>query len=336
MKKILVTGCAGFIGFHLTKRLVESGERVLGLDSMKEYYDPSLKHARLARLKNYAGFRFLKIDLADREGTARLFLDEKPDTVVNLAAQAGVRYSVTHPHAYVDSNLVGFANVLEGCRQSGVQRLIFASSSSVYGRNTKTPFSVQDRVDHPLSLYAATKRANELMAYVYANLYGLACTGLRFFTVYGPWGRPDMVPFIFTRPILEGRAIDVFNNGQMRRDFTYVDDAIEAVVRIIQKEPQPSSRTSDPQADHGLASGPYTIYNVGNSQPVELITVIEILEARLGKKARMNFLPLQPGDMLATHAEVSDLVRDIGFVPHTSIEEGIGRFVEWYRDYYRV
>jgi UDP-glucuronate 4-epimerase len=336
MGTILVTGCAGFIGFHLTKRLLERGDRVLGLDSLNEYYDPSLKQARRARLMNYPSFRFVKMDLADRGAIAQLFAEQKFDCVVNLAAQAGVRYSVTHPHSYVDSNLLGFANLLEGCRHAGVQHLVYASSSSVYGGNTKMPFSVHDRVDQPVSLYAATKRANELMAHVYAHLFGLPCTGLRFFTVYGPWGRPDMVPFVFTRPILDGKPIDVFNYGQMLRDFTYVDDVIECVVRVMGKIPQPDCGAGGDSADDSPISAPWRIYNIGNSKPVELKRVIEILEAKLGKKAQMNFLPMQPGDVVATYADVGDLVRDIAFAPQTPIEDGIERFVEWYRDYYRV
>ncbi|MGO9304692.1 MAG: NAD-dependent epimerase [Candidatus Korobacteraceae bacterium] len=334
MAVTLVTGCAGFIGFHVSRRMVEEGHEVLGLDNLNEYYDVNLKKARLSQLTDYPHFRFTKMDLSDRDGTARLFHDESFGKVVHLAAQAGVRYSLTNPHAYVDSNLVGFLNVLEGCRHSGVEHLVFASSSSVYGANTKMPFSEQDNVDHPISLYAATKKANELMAHAYAHLYRLPCTGLRFFTVYGPWGRPDMALFLFTRAILEDKPIDVFNHGKMRRDFTYIDDLVEGLVRILGRIPQPNPAWNGECPDCSTSSAPYRIYNIGNSSPVELMALIGALEEKLGKKARLKLLPLQPGDVPASCADVSGLVEDVGFRPRTSIEEGIGRFVDWYRDYY--
>ncbi len=336
MSKTLVTGCAGFIGFHLAKRLIEQADHVVGVDDLNAYYDVNLKKGRLSRLEGQPNFRFVKLDLADREGVAQLFQGEHFDKVVNLAAQAGVRYSLTNPHAYVEANLVGFANILEGCRRSGVGHLVFASSSSVYGANTRLPFSVRDHVDHPVSLYGATKRANELMAHAYAHLYGLPCTGLRFFTVYGPWGRPDMALFLFTQAILEDKPIDVYNHGRMRRDFTYVDDVVEGVVRVIEKIPQPNLAGRGDHPNCGASSAPYRIYNIGNNRPVELMAFIKTLEKKLGKKAKLNLLPLQPGDVPSTHADVDDLVRDVGFKPQTSLEEGIGRFVDWYREYYRI
>jgi len=334
--KIMVTGIAGFIGFHLGKRLLDRGDEVLGLDNLNPYYDVSLKEARLARLLSDQGrkIRFRKLDLADREGVARVFADERPDTVVNLAAQAGVRYSLENPHAYVESNLVGFANILEGCRQWGVRHLVFASSSSVYGANTKVPFSVHDNADHPVSLYAATKKSNELMAHSYAHLYDLPTTGLRFFTVYGPWGRPDMAYFKFTRAILEGKPIDVYNHGDMRRDFAYVDDIVEGIVRVMGKVPQPDRGWSGNRPDPGSSHAPYRIYNIGNNNPVGLLRMIEVLEDCLGRKAEKNLLPMQPGDLPATYADVDDLISDVGFKPETPIEEGIERFVEWYMSYY--
>ena len=334
MQKILVTGSAGFIGFYVAKRLLEKGDRVVGLDNLNNYYDVNLKRARLAQLTAVPAFGFVKMDLADGEGVRQLFQAENFDLVVHLAAQAGVRYSLTNPQAYVDANLVGFANVLEGCRSSKVRHLVFASSSSVYGANTRMPFSVHDNVDHPVSLYAATKKANELMAHVYAHLYGLPCTGLRFFTVYGPWGRPDMALFLFTRAILEGRPIPVYNHGKMRRDFTYIDDVVEGVIRVAERIPEPNPEWCSDRPDPGTSSAPYRIYNIGNHDPVELIKFIEILENKIGRKAQLELLPIQPGDVPATYADVDDLTRDTGFQPQTLIEEGIGRFVDWYREYY--
>jgi len=334
VQKILVTGSAGFIGFYVAKRLLEKGDKVVGLDNLNNYYDVNLKRARLAQLTAVPAFGFVKMDLADREGVRQLFQAENFDLVVHLAAQAGVRYSLTNPQAYVDANLVGFANVLEGCRSSKVRHLVFASSSSVYGANTRMPFSVHDNVDHPVSLYAATKKANELMAHVYAHLYGLPCTGLRFFTVYGPWGRPDMALFLFTRAILEGRPIPVYNHGKMRRDFTYIDDVVEGVIRVAERIPEPNPEWCSDRPDPGTSSAPYRIYNIGNHDPVELIKFIEILENKIGRKAQLELLPIQPGDVPATYADVDDLTRDTGFQPQTLIEEGIGRFVDWYREYY--
>src|SRR5438128_4363708 len=316
--------------------MLEIGDKVVGLDNLNSYYDVGLKRARLAQLTPVPAFGFVRMDLADREGVRQLFGAEDFDFVVHLAAQAGVRYSLTNPEAYVDANLVGFANVLEGCRSSKVRHLVFASSSSVYGANTRMPFSVHDNVDHPVSLYAATKKANELMAHVYAHLYGLPCTGLRFFTVYGPWGRPDMALFVFTRSILEGRPIQVYNHGKMRRDFTYIDDVVEGVIRVTERIPGPNPNWSSDCPDPGTSSAPYRIYNIGNHDPVELITFIKVLEAKLGREAQHELLPLQPGDVPATYADVDDLIRDTGFHPRTAIEEGIGRFVDWYRQYYRV
>ena len=336
MSKYLVTGCAGFIGYHLAKRLLDGGRELVGLDSLNEYYDPNLKRARLAQLVSHPTFRFVKMDLADRAGVARLFQMEKFEVVLHMAAQAGVRYSLTNPFAYVDANLVGFTTVLEGCRHAHVRHLVFASSSSVYGANTKMPFSVHHNVDHPVSLYAATKKANELMAHAYAHLYGLPCTGLRFFTVYGPWGWPDMALFLFAERILRDEPIDVFNYGRMRRDFTYIDDVTEAVVRVMDRIPGPASDWTGERPDPGTSSAPYRIYNVGNSQPVELMRLVEVLEACLGKKAKINPLPLQPGDVPATFADADDLARDVGFQPQTPIEEGVKRFVQWYREYYSV
>lgn len=334
--RILVTGAAGFIGSHLTRRLLDRGDQVVGLDNLNDYYDVSLKKARLARLEGDANFRFVKRELADRSGIADLFAAEKFDKVVNLAAQAGVRYSLENPHAYVDSNLVGFVNILEGCRHSGVQHLVYASSSSVYGANTRMPFSVHHNVDHPVSLYAATKKANELMAHTYAHLYGLPCTGLRFFTVYGPWGRPDMALFLFTRAILEGRPIDVFNYGKMRRDFTFVDDIVEGIVRVTDNIATGNPAWNGDAPDPGTGAAPYRLYNIGNNNPVELMYLIETLEKALGKKAEKNLLPLQLGDVPATYADVEALTADVGFKPDTPIEVGVQRFVDWYRDYYKV
>ncbi|WP_298272576.1 NAD-dependent epimerase [Geobacter sp.] len=336
MRTVLVTGAAGFIGFHLATRLLQQGDRVVGLDNLNDYYDVSLKLDRLKLLERDEGFRFVKGDLADRQEMEQLFTTGRFDVVVNLAAQAGVRYSLTNPHAYVESNLVGFVNILEGCRHHGVKHLVYASSSSVYGANTTMPFSVHHNVDHPVSLYAATKKANELMAHTYSSLYGLPTTGLRFFTVYGPWGRPDMALFLFTRAILEGRPIDVYNHGKMQRDFTYIDDIIEGVTRVVDRIPAPDTAWSGASPDPGTSYAPYRIYNIGNNSPVELLTFIETIERCLGTTARKNLLPIQPGDVPATCADVDDLMRDVGFRPATSIEEGIGRFVAWYREYFHV
>lgn len=334
--KTLVTGCAGFIGFFVARRLIAQGIEVTGLDNLNNYYDVNLKHARLAQLEGQPNFRFVKLDLENRDGMARLFREVTPDKVIHLAAQAGVRYSLTDPYAYVNANLVGFINVLEGCRHAHVRHLVFASSSSVYGANTRMPFSVRQSVDHPVSLYAATKKSNELMAHCYAHLYRLPCTGLRFFTVYGPWGRPDMALFLFTRAILEGRPIQVFNYGKMRRDFTYIDDIVEGVLRVADRIPQPDPAWSSDAPDCASSSAPYRIYNIGNHNPVELMEFIETLERKLGKRAEKELLPLQDGDVPATYADVDDLVRDTGFMPRTAIEKGIGRFVDWYREYYKV
>ncbi len=334
--KILVTGAAGFIGSHLSHRLLDRGDEVVGIDNLNDYYDVRLKEARLERLVTKSGFRFIKLDLADRPAMADLFKSERPQRVVNLAAQAGVRYSLQNPHAYVDANLVGFVNVLEGCRHNGIEHLVYASSSSVYGANTTMPFSIHDNVDHPLSLYAASKKANELMAHTYSHLYNLPTTGLRFFTVYGPWGRPDMALFLFTKAILEGRPIDVFNNGQMKRDFTYVDDIVEGVVRVTDRVATSNPAWSGANPDPGTSKAPYRIYNIGNHQPVELLRFIECIEDALGKKAQKRFLSMQPGDVPATCADVHDLSRDVGFTPSTSIEEGVRRFIAWYSEYFRV
>jgi len=330
---ILVTGAAGFIGFHLANRLLNQGYSVTGIDNLNPYYDVALKEARLALLLK-KGLRFIRADIADRERIEKLFREEQFDIVVNLAAQAGVRYSLHNPHAYVESNVSGFLNVLEGCRHQKVKHLVFASSSSVYGANTKTPFSVHHNVDHPVSLYAATKKANELMAHSYASLYRLPCTGLRFFTVYGPWGRPDMACFIFTKAILEGKPINVFNHGKMQRDFTYIDDIIEGMANIMEKIPEPNPQWSGNAPDPSSSYAPYKLYNIGNNNPVELMRFIEILENNLGKKAEKNMLPLQAGDVLSTFADTDDLSSDIGFTPSTPIETGIKKFVEWYKAYF--
>lgn len=336
MAKILVTGSAGFIGFHLTLRLLERGDQVVGLDNLNDYYDVNLKKDRLKLLEGMEGFRFLKMDLNDRTRMRDLFAAYKFEKVVNLAAQAGVRYSLKNPHAYVDSNIVGFVNILEGCRHNGVEHLVFASSSSVYGANTEMPFSVHHNVDHPLSLYAASKKSNELMAHAYSHLYELPCTGLRFFTVYGPWGRPDMALFLFTRAILQNRPIDVYNHGQMKRDFTYIDDIVEGVVRVLDNIAKPNADWSGDAPDSATSYAPYRLYNIGNNQPVELMHFIEALESALGRQAEKNMLPMQPGDVRATYADVDDLIQDVGFKPETSITEGIGNFISWYREYYKV
>lgn len=333
---ILVTGAAGFIGYHVARRLLERGETVLGLDNLNPYYDVRLKKARLAQLKPFKTFQFKKLDLIDRKGMAALFARHKFHRVVHLAAQAGVRYSLVNPHAYTDGNVVGFLNVLEGCRHAKTGHLVYASSSSVYGGNTRMPFSVHDNVDHPVSLYAATKKANELMAHTYAHLYGIPCTGLRFFTVYGPWGRPDMALVLFTKAILARKPIDVFNHGRMKRDFTYIDDIVEGVVRTLDRPAKPDPAWSGEAPNSATSSAPYRLYNIGNHQPVELLRFIEVLEKALGKTAKKNFLPLQAGDVPATYADVQDLIGDVGFKPDTPLEEGIKKFVEWYRSYYKV
>ena len=333
-KRILVTGAAGFIGFHLCKSLLELNHEVVGIDNLNDYYDVNLKLERLKQIEGNKNFKFFKTDIKERDSIAEIFSGQRFDAVVNLAAQAGVRYSIINPHAYIDSNIVGFLNILEGCRHSKVKHLVFASSSSVYGANTKMPFSVHHNVDHPVSLYAATKKANELMAHTYASLYNLPCTGLRFFTVYGPWGRPDMALFLFTKAILEGKPIDVFNYGKMQRDFTYIDDIIEGVVRIIERIPQPDPAWNGNNPDSATSYAPYKLYNIGNNNPVELMRFIEVLEDCLGKKAKKNLLPLQQGDVPATYADVDDLIKDVSFKPATSIEEGISEFVKWYKQYY--
>jgi len=335
-KPVLVTGSAGFIGYHLAERLLGEGRRVVGLDNLNDYYDPALKEARLERLEKQDGFIFARIDLADRRKMEALFATYGFGVVVHLAAQAGVRYSIENPHSYVDSNLVGFLHILEGCRHTGVDHLVYASSSSVYGANTAMPFSVHDNVDHPMSLYAATKKANELMAHTYSNLYDLPTTGLRFFTVYGPWGRPDMALFKFTKNILAGEPIDVFNFGNHRRDFTYIADIIEGVVRVMEKTAERNSDWSSDAPDPATSRAPWRVYNIGNNQPVELMRYIEVIEDCLGKKAEKNLLPLQPGDVPDTYADVAALTEDVGYKPDTPIEEGIRRFVDWYREYYDV
>jgi len=334
MHTVLVTGAAGFIGFHLARRLLKDGCRVVGLDNMNAYYDVRLKQARLARLNRLQGFSFHQMDLCDRSGLTALFDRYQFDGVINLAAQAGVRYSLENPHAYVDSNLSGFMNILECCRHTNVGHLIFASSSSVYGANTRMPFSIHANVDHPVSLYAATKKANELMAHTYSHLYDLPCTGLRFFTVYGPWGRPDMALFKFTRAILEDRPIKVFNHGRMKRDFTYIDDIIEGIVRVMRKIPESDPDWNGDAPDPGTSYARYRIYNIGNNTPVQLTRFIEVLEKELGKSAKKEFLDLQPGDVPATYADIEALKKDTGFRPETGIETGVARFVSWYKEYY--
>ena len=334
--KVLITGTAGFIGSALALRLMARGDEVVGIDNLNDYYDVGLKQARLDRLKAQHGFTDIRASLEDREAIDGVFAEHRPQRVVNLAAQAGVRYSLKNPHAYVDSNLVGFVNILEGCRHFDVEHLVYASSSSVYGANTKMPFSVHDNVDHPVSLYAASKKANELMAHTYSHLYRLPTTGLRFFTVYGPWGRPDMALFIFTRNILAGEPIEVYNHGKCRRDFTYIDDIVEGVIRTLDRIPEPDPDWSGDQPDSATSRAPYRLYNIGNNQPVELMRFIEILEDCLDRKADKKLLPLQPGDVPATYADVDDLMRDVGFRPATPIEEGIARFVAWYKEYYKI
>ncbi len=334
MADILVTGAAGFIGYHVTRRLLERGDTIVGLDNLNDYYDVNLKKARLKQLEGHPRFRLAKLELADKAGVDELFNREKPRRVIHLAAQAGVRYSLTNPHAYIGSNLVGFLNILEGCRHGKVEHLVYASSSSVYGANTKLPFSVHDNVDHPVSLYAATKKANELMAHSYSHLYRLPVTGLRFFTVYGPWGRPDMSMYLFTKAILDGDTIDVFNNGQMRRDFTYIDDIVEGVVRVADVIPVPDPSWNGDHPDPGTSKAPYRLYNIGNNQPVQLMDMIAALEKKIGREAKKRFLPMQPGDVPETHADVDALSEATGFAPSTPLEEGIDRFVDWYKDYY--
>lgn len=334
--KILVTGAAGFIGAALSERLLARGDEVIGLDNLNDYYDVSLKKARLARLQGQPGFTFIKAGLEEREAVNDLFCTHQPQRVVNLAAQAGVRYSLENPLAYIDANIVGFTNILEACRHHGVEHLVYASSSSVYGANTRMPFSVHHNVDHPVSLYAASKKANELMAHTYSHLFTLPTTGLRFFTVYGPWGRPDMALFMFTKAILAGKPIDVFNYGKHRRDFTYIDDIVEGVIRTLDNVAQPNPAWRGDQPDPGTSRAPYRIYNIGSNRPVELLRYIEVLEDCLGRKAVKNLLPLQPGDVPDTYADVDALVEDVGYRPTTPVEEGVRRFVDWYRDYYRI
>ena len=334
--KILVTGSAGFIGAALSQRLLERGDQVVGFDNLNDYYDVNLKRARLARLQGYPGFTEVRANLEDRAALSAAFSQHQPQRVVNLAAQAGVRYSLENPHAYVDSNLVGFVNILEACRHHQIEHLVYASSSSVYGANTRMPFSVHDNVDHPLSLYAATKKANELMAHTYSALYSLPTTGLRFFTVYGPWGRPDMALFLFTRAILAGQAIDVFNYGHHRRDFTYIDDIVEGVIRVLDQVATPNPAWSSDAPDAATSKAPYRLYNIGSNRPVELLRYIEVMEQCLGRVAIKNLLPMQPGDVPDTYADVDALVADVGYRPDTPIEEGVARFVAWYREYYQV
>jgi len=336
MTNYLVTGAAGFIGSFVSQALLKRGDTVTGLDNLNDYYDVQLKRDRLARLQPDPQFSFHQLDLSDRPAMAHLFESQSFDVVIHLAAQAGVRYSLENPHAYIDSNLVGFINILEGCRHHAIGHLVYASSSSVYGANVKMPFSVHDNVDHPVSLYAASKKANELMAHTYSHLYAIPTTGLRFFTVYGPWGRPDMALFLFTKAILEDRTIDVYNHGQMRRDFTYVDDVVEGVIRVADRPAADNPDWDGNAPDPGTSAAPYKVYNIGNHQPVELLHFIETIERCLGKTARKNLVPLQAGDVPATYADVDDLIRDVGFRPNTPIEEGISRFVQWYREYYHV
>ena len=333
--RVLVTGAAGFIGSHVSGLLLDRGDEVIGFDNVNEYYDPALKEARLGRLEQRPAFEMVRGDLVDTAAVASAF-DRRPDRVVHLAAQAGVRHSLTHPHAYVDSNITGTLNVLEACRHRGTDHLVYASSSSVYGANTRMPFSVHDHVEHPLSLYAASKKANELMAHTYSHLYGIPTTGLRFFTVYGPWGRPDMALFIFTKAILEGRPLDVFNQGRMKRDFTYIGDIAEGVVRVLDRVAAPDADWSSTAPDPATGAAPYRLYNIGNNNPVELMAFIRAIEDALGLEAELNLLPMQPGDAASTSADVDDLVRDVGFSPATPVEVGIDRFITWYREYYEV
>ncbi|MBN1829379.1 MAG: NAD-dependent epimerase [Deltaproteobacteria bacterium] len=336
MERILVTGAAGFIGFHLAKRLLDDGGIVVGVDNLNDYYDPGLKKDRLRILQRNEKFTFYRQDIADRQAMEDLFRDRPFEIVINLAAQAGVRHSIENPHAYISSNCTGFLNILEGCRHACVKHLVFASSSAVYGANTTMPFSIHHNVDHPVSLYAASKKANELMAHSYAALYGIPCTGLRFFTVYGPWGRPDMAYFLFTKAILEGKPINVYNEGRMQRDFTYIDDIVEGVVRIMGRIPQSSPSWDGSRPDPGTSFAPYRLYNIGNNTPVELLRFIDVLETCLRRKAEKNLLPMQPGDVPMTYADVHDLTYDVGYRPQTPVEAGIKQFVEWYADYYGI
>lgn len=333
---VFITGSAGFIGFHLSRRLLQEGENIIGYDNVNDYYDVNLKEARLTILKKYKNFIFYKGNLENEEKLKKIMKENKIDIIIHLAAQAGVRYSLINPKAYLKSNLVGFLNILECCRHNEVKHLIFASSSSVYGANTKIPFSVHHNVDHPVSLYAATKKSNELMAHAYSSLYNIRCTGLRFFTVYGPWGRPDMALFLFTKAILNNETIKVFNYGKMMRDFTYIDDIIEGIIRLINKIPQVNTKWDSSNPDPGTSYAPYKIYNIGNNQPVELLYFIEVLEKKLGRKAKKELLPMQQGDVKETYAEVNDLINDVGFRPNTTIEKGIGEFVRWYKEYYHL
>lgn len=333
---ILVTGAAGFIGYHVVRRLLQDGYTVVGLDNINAYYDPALKEARLTELAAHSTFRFVRLDLADRNSMAALFARNRFPSVIHLGAQAGIRHSLVDPHAYVESNLVGFANILEGCRHNGCQHLLYASSSSVFGANTNLPFSVHDNVDHPLNLYAATKKSNELMAHSYAHLFGLPATGLRFFTVYGPWGRPDMAMWLFADAIVSGRPIKLFNHGRMRRDFTYVDDVVESIVRLIDHTPQANPNWTGNKPDPASSAAPWRVYNIGNHSPVELLEVVRLLEQAIGTKARCEFMPMQPGDLPATYADIEDLAREVDFKPTTSIADGIGRFVDWFQTYHRL
>jgi UDP-glucuronate 4-epimerase len=334
MNKILVTGAAGFIGFHLCKELIKQGYAVVGLDNINDYYDTNLKISRLKQIEDFHNFKFVKLNIAERESLSEIFSGEQFDVVVHLAAQPGVRYSLVNPYAYVESNVSGFLNILEGCRHHHIEHLVYASSSSIYGANTKMPFSVHQNVDHPVSLYAATKKSNELMAHAYSHLYGIPTTGLRFFTVYGPWGRPDMAYFSFTRAIIEDKPMDVFNYGRMKRDFTYIDDIVDGVMRVLPKIPVPNQKWSGDNPDPGTSYAPHRLYNIGNNNPVELMFVINILEQCIGKKANMNMLPMQSGDVTATFADIDDLRNDVGFEPSTPIEKGLGNFVDWYKSYY--
>jgi len=334
--KVLVTGTAGFIGNALAIRLLARGDTVIGLDNVNDYYDPSLKEARLDRIKDHPNFTEERVSLEDRAEVERIFTEHKPERVVNLAAQAGVRYSLENPQAYIDANIVGFTNILEGCRHHGVEHLVYASSSSVYGANETMPFSVHDNVDHPLSLYAASKKSNELMAHTYSHLFGLPTTGLRFFTVYGPWGRPDMALFMFTKNILEGKPIDVFNYGKHQRDFTYIDDIVEGVIRTLDNVAQPNSEWSGATPDSATSKAPYRLYNIGSNNPCELLRYIELIEENVNKKAEKNLLPMQPGDVLATYANVDALIKDVDYKPSTPLEEGVAKFVQWYREFYKV
>lgn len=331
--KVLVTGTGGFIGMHVAQVLLQRGDNVIGIDNLNDYYDPYLKHARLAQLTSHPNFKFIQGDISDRQIVEDLFINEKPHRVINLAAQAGVRYSLKDPYVYIQTNLVGFGNLLEGCRHNGVEHLVYASSSSVYGANTHMPFSVHDNVDHPVSLYAASKKANELMAHTYSHLYGLPTTGLRYFTVYGPWGRPDMSPWLFTSAILEGRTIDIFNHGKMQRDFTYIDDIVEGTVRVLDRIATPNPGFNADAPDPGTSYAPYRVYNIGSHQPVELMTFIKTIEDSLGREAKKNYLSMQPGDVVATFADVEDLKRDVGFEPKTELAMGVANWIEWYHSY---